>query len=145
MISRLKAFLDRPAEQAVGPDETHLAAAVLLVQAAMVDGTFDAHETELLQRVSGDYFGLNESDVKILFDHAQNAAEASTDLFQWTSKINAQFEAEHKFALMELLWRVVDADGRVTDFEANLMRRVAGLIYVTDQESARARQQARAQ
>jgi len=78
-----------------------------------------------------------------LFDHARAAAESSTDLYHWTSKINAQFSEEHKLQLMELLWRVVDADGTVTDYEASLLRRIAGLIYVSDKESALARQRAR--
>lgn len=143
MISQLKAFFERPAEHEAGPDDTHLAAAVLLVQAAMIDGTFDAQENALIHRVSGAYFGLSDADVETLFAHARTAAEASGDLYQWTSQINAQFQAEHKLQLMELLWRVVDADNTVTDYEANLMRRVAGLIYVSDQDSALARQRAR--
>ena len=143
MLSRLKTFLQAPAEQPIGPDDTHLAAAVLLAYAAMVDGEFDANEADLLHRVGGSYFGLNDEEVDDLFDHAQAAAEASTDLYHWTSKINAQFSEEHKLQLMELLWRVVDADGTVTDYEASLLRRIAGLIYVSDKESALARQRAR--
>ena len=44
--------------------------------------------------------------------------------------------------LVELLWRVVLADGVVDDYEANLLRRVAGLIHVTDQDAGAARKRA---
>ena len=46
--------------------------------------------------------------------------------------------------LLELLWQIVLSDGVVDDYEANLMRRVAGLIYVTDQQSGAARKKAQA-
>ena len=46
--------------------------------------------------------------------------------------------------LVELLWQIVLADGVVDDYEANLMRRVAGLIHVTDQHSGEARKKAEA-
>lgn len=143
MLTRLKTFLHAPVETPIGPDDTHLAAAVLLAYAAMVDGNYDANEADLLSRVGGSYFGLNDEDVDDLFKHARAAAEASTDLYRWTSQINSQFSEVHKHQLMELLWRVVDADGTVTDYEANLLRRIAGLLYVSDKESALARQRAR--
>jgi uncharacterized tellurite resistance protein B-like protein len=41
--------------------------------------------------------------------------------------------------MIEMLWEVVYADGRLDDYEANLMRRIAGLIYVSDGESGSAR------
>ena len=47
--------------------------------------------------------------------------------------------ARHKLMLIELLWQIVLADGVVDDYEANLMRRVAGLIHVTDQQAGLAR------
>ncbi len=48
----------------------------------------------------------------------------------------------HKIMLIELLWQIVLADGVVDDYEANLMRRVAGLIHVTDQQAGQARKKA---
>jgi uncharacterized tellurite resistance protein B-like protein len=41
--------------------------------------------------------------------------------------------------MIEMLWEVVYADGNVDHLEANLLRRVAGLLYVTDRESGEAR------
>ena len=64
-------------------------------------------------------------------------------LYGWTRLVNAEYEPADKIHLMELLWRVVLADGVVDDHEHALMRRLAGLIHVPDPDSARARARAR--
>ena len=76
-------------------------------------------------------------------DDARHAAEAATDLYGWTRVVNAEYEPAEKLHLMELLWRVVLADGVIDDHEHALMRRLAGLIHVSDGDSARARARAK--
>ena len=46
---------------------------------------------------------------------------------------------EERVGILELLWEVVYADGTLHDYEASLLRRVAGLLYVSDRESGEAR------
>ena len=60
--------------------------------------------------------------------------------FARTVKDNLEYEA--RLELMQMLWEVVYADGQLDDFEANLVRRISGLLYVTDQDSGRARKAA---
>jgi len=79
-----------------------------------------------------------------LLTQAHEAIESANDLFQFTQQINASFSIEHKLQLVEVLWQIVLADGVVDDYEANLMRRVAGLVYVTDQQAGVARKRAMA-
>ena len=52
---------------------------------------------------------------------------------------SAAYEACERVELVEMLWEVVYADGRVDPFEANLLRRIGGLIYVSDRERGAAR------
>jgi len=63
-------------------------------------------------------------------------------LFQFTQLINTNFDESHKQMLMQLLWQIVLSDGVVDDYEANLLRRVAGLIHVSDQDAGAARKAA---
>jgi uncharacterized tellurite resistance protein B-like protein len=114
------------------------------VRAAQIDGHVDAHEQQLLQHLVGPYFGLNDDEAAALLTQATAAIDAANDLFQFTQQINANFGSEHKTMLVELLWRVVLADGVVDDYEANLIRRVAGLIHVSDAEAGAARKRAEA-
>ena len=147
MLNRLKTLIanDTPPTEAPAPaDRLHVAAAALLIRAAQIDGEVDSHEQQLLQRLVGPYFGLDDAEAAALLDQAGAAIDAANDLFQFTQQINASFAPEHKIMLVELLWRVVLADGVVDDYEANLIRRVAGLIHVSDAEAGAARKRAEA-
>ena len=72
---------------------------------------------------------------------AATAEEAETlDLHRWAQSIKNAYSEEERIALIEKMWEVVYADGVLDDYEANLLRRVAGLIYVPDRQSGEARQ-----
>lgn len=144
MLNRLKTVFTEPVAETAEPqsDELHIAAAALLVRAAQIDGSMDEGEAQLLRRLVGPHFGLQADAAAILLAEAKIAADEAGDLFQFTKRINAHFGEAHKIMLLELLWQIVLSDGVVDDYEANLMRRVAGLIYITDQQSGAARKKA---
>lgn len=146
MIDLLKNVFAEPVETAATPqsDALHIAAAALLVRAAQMDGHMDDGEEKLLARLVGPHFGLDADAAATLITEAKQAADEANDLFQFTKRINAHFGETHKIMLLELLWQIVLSDGVVDDFEANLLRRVAGLIYISDQQAGQARKAAEA-
>ena len=129
-----------PAEEG---ERLRLAATALLFRALFVDGEAHASEEEQIRRIVKDEFGLDGGAVEKLLNDARHAAETATDLYGWTRVVNAEYTPGEKQHLMELLWRVVLADGVIDDHEHALMRRLAGLIHVSDGDSARARNRAR--
>ena len=146
MLNKVKSLFTEPveADQAPQSDALHIAAAALLVRAAQIDGLMDAGEEKLLARLVGPNFGLDADEAAMLIRDAKQAVDEANDLFQFTNRINAHFGEAHKIMLLELLWQIVLSDGVVDDYEANLLRRVAGLIYVTDQQAGQARKTAEA-
>lgn len=126
-------------------DALHIAAAALLVRAAQIDGHMDEGEEKLIARLVGPHFGLDDAAAATLITEAKAAADEASDLFQFTVRINNHFSEPHKIMLLELLWQIVLSDGVVDDFEANLLRRVAGLIHITDQQAGQARKNAQNQ
>lgn len=145
MLAHIKAFLlDRQgrAEAEDGrhtSDELHLAAAALLIEAARLDGEFDKAERTRIEGLLADRFSLSEEEVASVVETADAVAEDSVALYGFTSKLRQNFDHDERIRLIEMLWEVVYADGDLHPFEANLLRRVAGLLYVTDQESGAAR------
>lgn len=123
-------------------EKLRLAATALLFRALYVDGEYHPEEEAQIRRIVSDEFGLDAAAVDQLMGEAQHAAESASDLYGWTRIVNAEYSNDEKLHLMELLWRVILADGVVDDHEHALMRRLAGLIYVTDADSARARARA---
>jgi len=147
MLKRLTDFFQQTETQGTltqNADALHVAAAALMVRAAQIDGDIDAHEQALIQKLIGPHFGLDAGEAETLLTQAHEALESANDLFQFTQQINASFSIDHKLQLVEVLWQIVLADGVVDDYEANLMRRVAGLVYITDQQAGAARNRAMA-
>ena len=146
MLDKMKTLFTEPVDETAAPrsDALHIAAAALLVRAAQIDGDMDDNETRLLTRLVGPHFGLDDEAAATLIKEARQAASEASDLFQFTHRINTHFGEAHKLMLVELLWQIVLADGVVDDYEANLLRRVAGLIHVTDLQAGQARKKAEA-
>jgi len=142
VINRIKTLLSAAAANgAVEPDpETpQLAAAALLVEAACLDGHFDGDERDAVCAALGAHFGLSDAEADTLIEDAEAAHHEATDLHRFTRTINDRYDHEDRLAVMEMLWQVVYADGRLHAYEANLIRRVGGLLHITDRERGEAR------
>ena len=123
-------------------ENLRLAATALMFRALMVDGEADVSELAMIRRIVEDEFGLTPDEVEQLMSDAAVQADEAADLYGWIKQINSRYSHEEKCYLMEKLWQVILADGVIEDHEAALMRKVAGLIYVSDRDVAEARQQA---
>lgn len=144
MISDLRKLLfgSQPAESETQTDfdELHLAAAALLVEAAVLDGHFESVERDAIALGLNRHFGLDEQEIVVLIEKAEQAVAESVELYGFTRTIKDRLEPEERVAILEMLWQVAYADGSLHDYEAGLVRRVAGLLYVSDKESGEARQ-----
>lgn len=143
MLDRLKSMFLPGAEGAAarvhGPDELQLAAAALLVEAARMDDDYDADERSLIGRLLRDRFELDAPDTEALLAAADAATEDLVEVYGFARQVKDAFDHAERVQMIEMLWEVVCADGEIHDHEANLLRRVAGLIYVSDRESGDAR------
>jgi uncharacterized tellurite resistance protein B-like protein len=137
MINRIKALFADDREVAVvdgGASDKHLAAAVLLVEAAFIDENFEAAERDAILDIVQRRFELSAGEAASLLEAAQRMQRDAHDLVRFTRAIKQNFDHAERIELMEMLWEVVYADGRVDAFEANLLRRIGGLIYVSDRD-----------
>lgn len=140
MLDTLKALLGGTAPRAErdGAD-LHLAAAVLMVDAASVDGEFGEHERGIVAGILKRHFGLSDDALATLVSLAVGRRDTASDLNRFTLTIKYEFSEEQRVELVELLWEVVYADGQLHAYEAILLRRIAGLLYVSDRERGDAR------
>lgn len=147
MLGKLKSLFDSTREEADSrpdlPPEA-AAAAALLVEAALMDGHFDARERASVERLLGERYGLDGASLATLVGEAERSAGTSVELYGLTRRLKDELDYEERIELMEMLWAVVLADEEVHDFEAGLMRRLAGLLYVEDADSGAARKRVEA-
>lgn len=126
-----------------GFPEDQVAAAALLVEAALSDGDFGAAERQVIADCLGRHFDLPAGRAAELLLQAEKVARDAVEWHGFTHAVKEATSPEERVELIELLWEVVLADGHVHDYEASLIRRLCGLLYVSGRESAEARDRAR--
>lgn len=124
-------------------DELQLAAAALMVEAARLDGAFDNEERAHIGEILQQRFDLGVDETQLLIDAAVGTVDAIPEIYGFTRTVRDHFSHEERIAMLQMLWEVAYIDGELHDYEASLLRQVAGLLYVTDQESGIARKRAR--
>jgi len=139
MIDRLMNWL-KDGDVTSAPDQVQLAVAALLLEAAAVaDGTVDARERVLVLGLLERGFGLSDQDATALLRAAEARSEGTVQLFGFTSTLNQLMPRERKIAVIEMLWEVAYADGVLDPLEDTLLRRIAGLIDISDYERGAAK------
>lgn len=145
MIGRLKALLtgaEEALEREHSADELHLAAAVLLVEAARMDDCLDPAELERVGELVRWRFGLETAEAEALIDAARDATAGSVQLYGFTRTVRERFSQAERVQLIEMMWDVAYADGSLHELEAQLLRRMTGMLNVSDQDSGAARKRA---
>ena len=115
------------------------ALAVLLIEVARSDDGVEDRAQGVIQRALALRFGLERSEVIRLIKAAEERATEATDLFHFTRVVVENFTEEERIGVIEMLWEVVYSNGVLTGDEDALIRRVAGLIYVSDRDRREAR------
>jgi len=111
----------------------------LMIEAANTDGKITQEE---LNKISHSLINVFKEDPKIVEESLNKAFENkdnSKSLYFYTSKLNKSYTDDQKIQLLEVLWEIILADNELHDFEANLIRRLAGLLYISDVECGNAK------
>lgn len=134
MLAAIKRFLTDIAESgsrtAVGEDELELAAAALLFHVIAVDGVVADAERETLTGLLARRFNLDPTEVGSLVKAAESADAEAVDLYAFTSILKRRLEPADRERIIEMMWKLVYADGSVHEFEDNVVWRVAELLGV---------------
>ena len=111
------------------------AVVVLLLRAANIDGKKDKQEIEAIKRLIIKQFNYNEEEADILIDSASEKEESSADLFEWSKIINDHYDLDSKKIVFSMMCEIICADGLIDPFESNLIRRLSGLLYISDKDA----------
>ena len=114
----------------------------LMIEAAYTDGQVDKAELQNIKSSLISVFGEDPKEVDLVLDKAEKNKNNSKSLHHYTSYINKNFDDKKKLLLIEALWKIVLSDGEIHDFESNLIRRLSGLLYISDVNSGNARKRA---
>lgn len=124
------------------PSRVQLAACALLLELAHADNEFSADERHHIEGTLGRHFGLDQASGAELIRLAETARSESLDHFQFTRLVAAEYTLAQKMVLAEVMWGVILADGRLTDHETHLVRKMASLMQLDPAHLAEARRAA---
>ena len=111
------------------------AVAVLLLRAASIDGNKDEVEILSIKRLLKKQFDLGDDEIEILLSSATKEEEKTVDLYKWSRIINDNFSKEKKHIVFSMMCEIIIADGLIDPFESSLIRRLSGLLYISDKEA----------
>jgi uncharacterized tellurite resistance protein B-like protein len=134
-------------KQAGGFDDQDLrvATAALLVHAAAIDDNVSEVERDKLEGLLKQRFALDDAAASNLIEQATAADEKAVDLYHFTHQLNGSLGENERLRMIEMMWAVAYADGAISEFEDNLIWRVADLLGVSSTERIALRHRVAAQ
>ena len=122
-------------------NDYRLAAAALLVHATVIDGKVAPVERTRLHAILKHRFDLDDAATDELIATATVMEGEAVDLYHFTSLLNRSLDEEGRRRVVEMMWEIAYADGKVDEFEDNLIWRVADLLGVSSRERISLREQ----
>ena len=140
----LREQLGEAAIQVNSSDEhsLQLATAAILIEVGRSDHDVAAVENEHIIQLLRQKFSLSVEELDALVELATAEVEEAVSLHQFTALVNREASAKQKAHMVEMMWQVAFADGRIDKYEEYLIRKVAELLYVPHVDFVRARHRA---
>ena len=139
MLDALKTFLSDfhaggKTPDRFGDDDYRLSAAALLVHTMTIDGEPKPQERETLRKILKARFELDDEGADQLIEAAIRADSEAVDLYHFTSQLNRALDDDGRRRMVEMMWEMVYADGSRSEFEDNLVWRMADLLGVSSRD-----------
>lgn len=141
VLNRLRELLGAAEPSKAAPSPA-LSTALLLIELSRADFEFSEVEINRIRDLLAGRFGLDGPAVDALIADAQLKARDSVSLHQYVQTLNSTLDADGKRNLMQMLWQVAWADGRIDKYEEHLLRRLMDLLYIPMSDYVLAREQA---
>ncbi|MBW2109303.1 MAG: TerB family tellurite resistance protein [Deltaproteobacteria bacterium] len=139
MIDLLKKIFGKKAEDGknhtrASEHDIQVATGALLLEMAHMDGEFsDAEQESILSILRRDH-GLDAQTAAALLEASREARKNNVDLWPLTNLINQNYSREEKRRVIETVWKVAYADGKLDMHEDYLMHKLANLLRLTHKE-----------
>lgn len=108
-----------------------------------MDGTFDDDERRIIARMLTTRLDVAQADAEGIIAEAEARVAGASDHWSFARILKNRLSEADRIGILEMIWEVIYADGEVHHMESALARRVAGLLYVQDQDNGAARRRVR--
>jgi uncharacterized tellurite resistance protein B-like protein len=135
MLAVIRTFLrenlfNQADEEPAGEHSLRMAVALLLLDVARADMEISEEERQVARQLLERFFPMSPDEAQALVAAAQRESEQATSLYPFTSLLNRECDMDERARIVEMLWKVSSADGKIDAHEEHLVRKVADLLYV---------------
>ena len=127
-----KKFFEKKNEENINNENILIAA--LLVHAAKIDDNYTDVEKEIIKKALISLNAVTANEAVELLKKAEKIEQESNQIVAFTREIKKN-SMEFRLKIIEILWKIVYSDGSSDSYESNLIRRVCGLLYISDRDS----------
>ena len=121
-------------QKKVSSDNKNILVAALLIHAAKIDENYTEIEKKIIKKALIDLNNISSDQAEELIKRAEKKEEESNQLVEYTREIK-KYTMESRLKIIEIIWKIVYSDGVGDDYESNLIRRICGLLYISDKDN----------
>ena len=127
-----KKFFEKKNEENI--NNKNILITALLIHAAKIDDNYTDVEKEIIKKALISLNAITPNEAEELLKQAEKIEQESNQIIGFTREIKKN-SMEFRLKIIEILWKIVYSDGSSDSYESNLIRRVCGLLYISDRDS----------
>ena len=106
----------------------------LLIHAAKIDENYTENEKKIIKKTIMDLYQLDLNQAEELLNKAEKKEAESNQIIEFTREMK-KYSMEFRLKIIEIIWKIVYSDGKNDSYESTLIRRICGLLYVSDKDN----------
>ena len=106
----------------------------LLIHAAKIDENYTEDEKKIIKKTIMELNKISSNQADEVLKLAEKKEEESNQIVEFTKEIK-KYPMEFKLKIIEIIWKIVYSDGTSDNYESNLIRRICGLLYISDKDN----------
>ena len=108
--------------------------AALLIHAAKIDENYTEIEKKIIKKAIIYLNKIDPDEAEKILEFAEKKEKESNQIVEFTREIK-KYSMEFRLKIIEIIWKIVYSDGTTDNYESNLIRRICGLLYVSDKDN----------
>ena len=128
----LKNFFKKQKKES--PNNKNILVTALLIHAAKIDENYTEIEKKIITKAIINLNEISSDEAEEILKLAEKKEEESNQIVEFTREIK-QYPMEFRLKIIEIIWKIVYSDGTSDNYESNLIRRICGLLYISDKDN----------
>ena len=106
----------------------------LFIHAAKMDENYTKNEKNIILKALHSLYNKSNDELELILKESEKKENDSNHILEFTREIK-NYDKEFRLKIIKILWQIIYSDNHSDMYESNLMRRLNGLLYITDKES----------